>query len=827
MTVALLGSRPEWGCRKRLVPPWKTFALGLAALTMAACAEAPKNTTPGGDPPSAAPGFFSQVPGMGAEVELPGIQLVHVKDLGDGQYALQTVRSQDTYDTSPINKMIVSTATNSAGTGVPRFSVTADIHMPFGRSMYAGPGDSPSQRMLVSRTLELISGPEPASVLAQEAVQHHMALFWKVVVESAVPWTDVKSLGESFSNVVVTGPHKVDIGNVSAKRLIELGAIGNYATGRIYGLAMFPDVVRRYNEAASEHFQLTEWAQGMDFGLLVKSGDANIASPQVSIGLTANGYNAETLAPNFSCSPVGAQTPLTEAQLRHNCRESGWTNPREGVTACFPSDCLGRACYLSGARAFEEARAAEPTYALAETAQKLLASVLEDGSATPEDLEGPVGDLVTSALIQLRCSALALSQDVGAPEWKLKNMFGNLPKITWSGFRDNHSTRGALQTLEAFRTDLISMFACNPNGSVNVTPKLFISAPGDSAAPQTPEARLQHCESQVERLFTDPHTVGGGTPFAPGMIAGQPAFVVESRMGRTELTQGFRASERWVQGSPYELAFTGDILISVGFVCAMSGFGFDGDTCLPPAVDPSVPESGLPVIAGGDPFVFEWTLEHGGSVKQLPLERGTFYDYIVDWGDGTSERIFSYDYPGATTSPPVHSYDSAGPHTVTISGTVEAMSFEGDPHLTRVSNLGDVGWKSTANMFRFCRALTTVSGGRVDAVTNMSGMFLGAPQVRPDVKFWDVLNVTDMQEMFAFTGAANPDVAYWDVSSVTNMRGMFEYAKAANPQVNFWNVSNVTNMSRLFWEASSAEPETGAWDFSSVTECYEGPPECR
>lgn len=180
------------------------------------------------------------------------------------------------------------------------------------------------------------------------------------------------------------------------------------------------------------------------------------------------------------------------------------------------------------------------------------------------------------------------------------------------------------------------------------------------------------------------------------------------------------------------------------------------------------------------PFVFEWTLDTPTEVA-LGLPPGTDFDFDVDWGDGSEISTAwteqgSRDIPRAVT----HEYD-AGTYTVTVSGWVEAMRFFPNCKLTRVHNLGDVGWTSTAYMFAGCRGLTTVYGGDTSEVRDMTGMFYNAPLAEPDTLTWDVARVTSMRDMFHGATSAAPDVTHWDVSRVTDKAGVFHGARSVSP----------------------------------------------
>ena len=71
-------------------------------------------------------------------------------------------------------------------------------------------------------------------------------------------------------------------------------------------------------------------------------------------------------------------------------------------------------------------------------------------------------------------------------------------------------------------------------------------------------------------------------------------------------------------------------------------------------------------------------------------------------------------------------------------------------------------------------------------VTNMAGMFYGAPNFNQDITSWDVSNVTNFQKMFGgiaflqspITQAFDGDISGWTVSSGTNFQGILGMLQA-------------------------------------------------
>jgi surface protein len=244
-------------------------------------------------------------------------------------------------------------------------------------------------------------------------------------------------------------------------------------------------------------------------------------------------------------------------------------------------------------------------------------------------------------------------------------------------------------------------------------------------------------------------------------------------------------------------------------------------------------------------FITRWDTRKTGyrssseNQIRLPLEPGETYDFVVEWGDGTSETITS----GARG---LHTYAVAGEYTVRITGTLIGWCFFDGDQLKlldvvqwgsmRLGNSGHYfhgaenlvisakdapdlrGTTDMSGMFKEAKSFNSPIGHwDVSQVTNMRGMFQDAHAFNQDIGGWNVSNVTDMGYMFCSAKSFNQDISGWDVSHVTNMRGMFSYARAYNQDMRRWNVSNVTDMAIMFNEASSFHQDISGWDVSRVT----------
>jgi hypothetical protein len=277
-------------------------------------------------------------------------------------------------------------------------------------------------------------------------------------------------------------------------------------------------------------------------------------------------------------------------------------------------------------------------------------------------------------------------------------------------------------------------------------------------------------------------------------------------------------------------------------------------------------------------FVSTWNTANvstGSSTNtqiKLPIETTGIYNFIVDWGDGsTLENITS------GTIQPTHTYAVAGIYTISITGTIRGFSF-GSPANTSTSdklkilsitkwgplrignsggyfngctnitlnNITDIldltGTNSLNSMFANCTSITTV--GRMNEwnlsnIINLGSMFsvagsstTGVGLFNQDIGAWNVSKVTSFADMFRFTALFNnggsDNIKNWNMSSALSLSGMFSRANSFNQPIANWErtlpdistLSKVTNMSDMFSSVNrsfSFNQPIGNWNVSSVT----------
>ena len=137
----------------------------------------------------------------------------------------------------------------------------------------------------------------------------------------------------------------------------------------------------------------------------------------------------------------------------------------------------------------------------------------------------------------------------------------------------------------------------------------------------------------------------------------------------------------------------------------------------------------------GKPFISTWQV--GGKYAHkiaLPLESDGKYNFTVDWGDGKSDQINSFDQ--AETS---HEYNQAGRYVVQLNGVVNGFSF-GDTtgrrrpscrQIVDISQWGCLGLSPQGHQFIGCVNLncSAQDAPNLTSVTSFERMFEGCKAI--------------------------------------------------------------------------------------------------
>jgi hypothetical protein len=228
---------------------------------------------------------------------------------------------------------------------------------------------------------------------------------------------------------------------------------------------------------------------------------------------------------------------------------------------------------------------------------------------------------------------------------------------------------------------------------------------------------------------------------------------------------------------------------------------------------------------------------------KLPLEIAGIYKFTVQWGDGTSNLITTWNQ--AET---LHTYPAPGDYTVTITGFIKGWDWGGGG--TVAPTTGDMRKLLTITQFGCLRLVTHLdlskSWGAFYGCTNLTltgvqdmpnfkgtvstqGFFrlATATTTVSNINKWDVSKITNFRGAFRDCVNFNDNMGNWNTSSAVNTSFMFFGSSTIAPYGSFnngtsdsiknWNVSNVQDFSSMFFNQPLFNREIGLWNTSSAT----------
>lgn len=222
-------------------------------------------------------------------------------------------------------------------------------------------------------------------------------------------------------------------------------------------------------------------------------------------------------------------------------------------------------------------------------------------------------------------------------------------------------------------------------------------------------------------------------------------------------------------------------------------------------------------------FVTKWATS-GSTADQrtirLPLVNGGTYNFSVDWGDGITNVITTYNDANIT-----HVYATEGTFTVRIKGTIVRWSFNGSvayrEKLKEIKNWGGVAFSNVGGAFSGCTGLTTVTATDAPvlniAVLALNSFFRGCSSLTnvTNIHTWNTAGQTQLLNVFRDCPYFNQSVNGWDTSSVTDWSAMFQGCVRFNQSLNSLNVSAGTNFTNMFNGCTAFNGDITGWVFKS------------
>ena len=250
------------------------------------------------------------------------------------------------------------------------------------------------------------------------------------------------------------------------------------------------------------------------------------------------------------------------------------------------------------------------------------------------------------------------------------------------------------------------------------------------------------------------------------------------------------------------------------------------------------------------PFISTWKTDNAGTSGStqitIPTSSVGIYDCVVDWGDGTTSKITTYDDAAWT-----HTYPSSGTYIVKIYKTFSGIVFNNGGDRLKILNISQWGNKfrlgvgqgvylygcanltitakdqlnlrgtiSFSSAFRACTSIVTIPGienWNVSSISAFASCFNGCTLFNSPLTNWTTTAATSMANMFNGCAAFNQPVSSFNTAAVTSMVSMFNGASVFNQSVSNFNTAAVTDFSTMFQVALAFNQSVSSFNTAAAT----------
>jgi hypothetical protein len=262
------------------------------------------------------------------------------------------------------------------------------------------------------------------------------------------------------------------------------------------------------------------------------------------------------------------------------------------------------------------------------------------------------------------------------------------------------------------------------------------------------------------------------------------------------------------------------------------------------------------------------TTQPGGASDTfiLPLQNTT-NNFVIDWGDGSSETV-------TTVTSVIHTYASGGTYQISFDGSFSGIKFNNTGDKLKFSSIDSWGTNQWLNMefafygcsnmigtytdspdislvpsmrdvFRGCSEFNSpfnvdtsniserfglwgmftnclkfnqpihINGASIPPTGIMSNLFAGCRELNSLITFSNMMNLEQVQGMFNQCLIFNQPVDFGP-NGFSTASSLFANCQLFNQDVSGFQTSTWTNMISLFAGCSLLDPDVSGWDISSL-----------
>ena len=229
--------------------------------------------------------------------------------------------------------------------------------------------------------------------------------------------------------------------------------------------------------------------------------------------------------------------------------------------------------------------------------------------------------------------------------------------------------------------------------------------------------------------------------------------------------------------------------------------------------------------SGSRGFTFEIDV-NANDVITLPLVSSSSYDFVSEWGDGSSDTITAFNSPNAT-----HTYTDAGTYTVVCVGSMPAITFKSATTVLKnaLKSVISYGEEDVLTLLNFsgCVNLTSLPDetAKLRNVTTFREFLRGTGIV--GIPVGTLAENTTASDFYLFaescTSLAGLDVdIFKDNINMSNITIAFNNCPSTSGNLGdiFRNCPNISSLSRTFQGTRFNTVDSNFGQFNTITNFY-------
>lgn len=204
----------------------------------------------------------------------------------------------------------------------------------------------------------------------------------------------------------------------------------------------------------------------------------------------------------------------------------------------------------------------------------------------------------------------------------------------------------------------------------------------------------------------------------------------------------------------------------------------------------------------------------------LPLVSTGTFNFYINWGDGNTDNITSYNQAEVT-----HTYSSIGTYKITIRGKIKGFRFNSTGDRLKILELKNFGTLELTdggtdnNIFAGCTNLIVTATDKIrlsGSEVNSNYLFNNCSNLIAKKFLMDTSSLTHLRYVFRNCVKFNIPVSF-DCTDIISLEGLFYGCTLFNSNVSLSDTSKCTSMASMFYNCTNFNQDISNLKVNAVT----------